>query len=223
VQRFAPELEFQSALFAVRRRIQDVGVLDGDPPFHKEGAGRETVKSSPMLGVSMSWNAPDMWVSTSSEVSWRYERCQGKRRRRNRPNRRDGNSGIGVIDSKDRDERNDRTGSRLSGRKRTAFGDVGEVDHLSGTWMGLGMIGGRLMGVGHSGSGRVDKRGVHCPGEGADVEERRWTAKQARMVGIGGGRQRYRSSYKPKIPTLSFSSMKSRLKYIHHSNWPKQL
>jgi hypothetical protein len=91
-------------------------------------------------------------------------------------NRRDGNPGTGSIDSKDRDERNDRSDSRLSGRKRTAFGDVGEVDHLSGTWMGLGMIGVRLTGLDRgSGSGGVSKRGVHWPGGDGRPSEFEWS------------------------------------------------
>ena len=87
--------------------------------------------------------------------------------------------GLALSTRKTGTKENDRTGSRLSGRKRAAFGDVGEVDHLSGTWMGSGMIEGRLMGVDHgSDSGGVSKRGVHWPREGTDVEERRWTAKR---------------------------------------------
>ena len=41
----------------------------------------------------------------------------------------------------------------LGGRKRMALVEDGEVDVFSGSRTGLGMIGGRLMGIDHEGSG----------------------------------------------------------------------
>ena len=53
----------------------------------------------------------------------------------------------------DWDEREGWIGAMLGGRKRIAFVEGGEVDDFSGSWTGLGMIGGRLMGIDHDGSG----------------------------------------------------------------------
>ena len=104
----------------------------------------------------MSWNASEMWISTSEDVvevreaSEELESSQMEDMVTRRLALSIRNPGL----ERDRDERDDRTGSWLGGRKRTAFGDVGEVDDLSGTWMGLWMIGGRLRGIDHdSGSG----------------------------------------------------------------------
>jgi len=41
----------------------------------------------------------------------------------------------------------------LGRRKRIALAEDGEVEDFSGSWVGLGMIGGRLMWIDHDGSG----------------------------------------------------------------------
>ena len=42
-------------------------MVDRDSPGHEEGTGLDPIKSSPMYGGSISWNASEMWISTSSE------------------------------------------------------------------------------------------------------------------------------------------------------------
>jgi len=53
----------------------------------------------------------------------------------------------------DWDEREGWIGAMLGGRKRMALVEEGEVDDFSGSWTGLGMIGGLLMGIDQDGSG----------------------------------------------------------------------
>ena len=53
----------------------------------------------------------------------------------------------------DWDERDGWIGAMLGGRNRIALVEDGEVDDFSGSRTGLGMIGGRLMGIDHDGSG----------------------------------------------------------------------
>ena len=60
----------------------------------------------------------------------------------------------------ERDETDDWTGAMFGGRKRIALGDVGDLSRLR---TGLGMIGGRVIGIDHdsgSGGGGGGRRGA---------------------------------------------------------------
>jgi hypothetical protein len=105
-----------------------------------------------------------MWISTSEGVKEVREAPEGREAQES-PQMEDmvvrrlalSTRNLGL--ERGRNERNDWAGSWLGGRKRTAFEDVGEVDVLSGTWTGLGMIGGRWIDHG-SGSGMGGETGV---------------------------------------------------------------
>ena len=60
-----------------------------------------------------------------------------------------------------RDEGGDERGSGIGVRKRMGLVEIGEEDCFSGSWTGLGIIGGRVMGINHgSGSGGGGRTGV---------------------------------------------------------------
>jgi hypothetical protein len=107
-----------------------------------------------------------MWISTSEGVVEVQEASEGREARES-PQMEDMVARRLALSTRkpglerEWDERDDQTCPRSGGRQRTAFGDMGEVDDLSGMWTGLGMIGGRLRGIDHSsGSGEGGKTGA---------------------------------------------------------------